>query len=325
MNKISVIIVSWNTRKLTLDCLESIRNATHSADTPEVEVIVVDNASGDGTVAAVRERYPQIILIESGGNLGFGRANNLGIERATGDLVFFLNSDTLVQPGIFRVLLHQFMAESKLGVLGCRLVGMDGLVQKSVRGHPRFRAFLYSDTVFKLLPFMAAGYERYRQKNFDFSRAQEVETVMGAAMLVPRAILAEVGGFDPRFFMYFEEADLCRRIGEAGYLVKYTPDAVVIHLGGASSDLARSRMFLVYRQSMFAYFRKHEGSVATGFFASLFKPLFILQTLFSALADGAKALAAIVFDKTDRYQKYRQRCHTKMKFLTRDLAVFVRS
>lgn len=324
MNSISIIIVSWNTKDLTLLCLESISKYAKKFGNITAEVIVVDNNSADGTATAIRERFPQVILIESGANIGIGRANNLGIAQATGELVFFLNSDTLIEERTLPVLLEKFINNPSLGVLGCKLVENDGTVQNSVRGHPSFSAFLHSDTAINLLPFYESKYEKYRQKRFDFSVEQEVEAVMGAAMAVPKAILNELGGFDPIFFMYFEEADLCRRIGQAGYLVKYTPDTVVKHVGGASSGQVRSSMYLTYRRSMFAYFRKHEGRWKTLMFSLVFKPLFLIQTLVSMLIELVKYLMATCLrNGAERANKYRQRYQAKSNFLTRHLIAFI--
>ncbi len=323
MKTISISIVSWNTKNLTLSCLKSISEHTPEAMRECVEVIVVDNDSDDGTVDAIRENYPQVIVIESGANIGFGRANNLAIQKATGDVVFFLNSDALITSNTLEVILQMFIDNPNLGVLGCRLVEADGSIQRSVRGHPDFKAFLYSDTPLHVLPFLKPTYERYRQKNFDFSREQTVDTVMGAAMAIPKYILDKLGGFDPIYFMYYEEVDLCRRIGEAGYLVKYIPTTTVFHVGGASSSLARARMRLANKRSMFLYLRKHEGRVATALFSLFFKPLFIIQTMISALISASKYIVASAIGRKQRADKYWQQCRTKFQFLTRDLLSFI--
>jgi len=234
----------------------------------------VENESNDETVNAIKTSFPDTLLIQSLDNIGFGKANNKAIAEARGELLFFLNSDTIL----------------------------------------------------RLAPFFQQYYVNYRQKNFDFSQEKTVEMVMGAAMIVPKIIIDEVGGFDPRFFMYFEEVDLCCRIKEAGCLVKYTPSAVVRHVGGASSSQACSRMYLIYWQSMVSYFRKHKGRLKTVLFSLLFKPLFLLQTLFLAMADASKAITSIAFgNNVERVDKYRKRCRTKINFLMHDLFSFVLS
>lgn len=324
VKSISIVIVSWNTRELTLSCLASLSKATLGSNRIDVEVVVVDNSSSDDSAEAIKEYFPEVILIESGSNLGFGRANNIALGKVTGEIIFFLNSDTLVSSNTLEVLLEAFEADRSIGAIGCKLVESDGSIQKSVRGHPSFTAFLYSDTLLHVLFFLKSEYERYRQKNFDFTREQLVDTVMGAAMAVPKKIFDQLGGFDPVYFMYFEEADLCRRIGDAGYIVKYPPTTKVQHIGGASSSQARSRMYLVYRQSMFSYFRKHEGLLKTGVFSLLFKPLFIMQTIASASRDGTKYFIAIIgANRGPRADKYRQRYRAKLSFLTRDIFSFI--
>lgn len=320
---ISIVIVSWNTKDLTLSCLESISRGVFD-DWCNVETIVVDNGSVDGTASAIRAAYPDVVVVENAENIGFGRANNLAIQIARGDILFFLNSDATISSDLPVKLLKEFDKDKSLGVLGCQLVDAGGRVQKSVRGHPTFSAVLYGDTPLRLIPFLKPAYERYRQKNFDFSSAKNVDTVMGAAMAIPKHILDEVGGFDPVFFMYFEEADLCRRIGEAGYKVKYMPDAKVIHVGGASSSQTRSRMFVVYRQSMFSYFRKYEGRLMTTIFLLLYKPLFIIDTFYKALVEGVKfAYAAFRLHDRNRGNKYREQFLIKWNFLTKELLGFI--
>lgn len=323
MKTISISIVSWNTKNLTLACLERIATNTPDAMRDYLEVIVVDNDSDDGTAEAVKENHPEVVVIKSGGNIGFGRANNLAIKYASGDIVFFLNSDALITSNTLEVIGQAFSEDQQLGVLGCKLMEDDGTIQKSVRGHPNFTAILYSDTPLNLLWFLKPAYERYRQKNFDFSREQFVDTVMGAAMAVPKHILDKLGGFDPIYFMYYEEVDLCRRIGEAGYLVKYIPTTTVFHIGGASSSLARARMRIANKKSMFLYLRKHEGHAATALFSLLFKPLFVFQTMISFLSSGGKLSIACLFGRKRKVEKYKLQCRLKFQFLTRDLWSFI--
>jgi len=154
MKTITVSIVSWNTKNLTLACLDSIAMHTPSHMQDCVEVIVVDNNSKDDTVAAIKAQYPKVVVIESGANIGFGRANNLAIQQASGDIVFFLNSDALITSNTIEVISEAFSNDQQLGVLGCKLIEGDGTVQKSVRGHPSFTAILYSDTPINLLWFL---------------------------------------------------------------------------------------------------------------------------------------------------------------------------
>ena len=303
---------------MTLSCLDSIKKHTDTLKIKnlELEIIVVDNGSVDGTVQEISDRFPEVLLIDAEENLGFGKANNIAIEKATGDLLFFLNSDTLLHENTIQSIFKEFKDHKDIGVLGCKLVEVDGSIQKSVRGNPTFAAFLYSDTVFRLLPMLKKNYEAYRQKQFDFSKWSQVDTVMGAAMVIPRPVINKVGAFDPQYFMYFEEADLCRRIKEAGYSIVYSPNPTVNHIGGASSSQARTRMFLAYRQSMLKYFRKHENLSNYILFSLLFKPLFLLDTIFSAILDGLKAiLFSIKIEDKGKKFKYKERFLVKTKFI----------
>ncbi|MBL4621264.1 MAG: glycosyltransferase family 2 protein [Immundisolibacteraceae bacterium] len=326
MNSISIIIVSWNTQELTLKCLQSIYTSFNKTEAIIIEIIVVDNNSHDGTENAIKKEFSKVHLIESKINLGFGRANNLGIAKASNELLFFLNSDTVLQANTLQLIFDKFNQPNYPGILGRKLIEPDGSIQKSVRGYPNFQAFLYSDTIFRLLPNLKKYYSAYRQKEFDFSKEKSVETVMGAAMLIPKKIIDQVGGFDPRFFMYFEEVDLCHRIRDAGFPVLYTPEIVVTHIGGASSSQARSKMHLIYRQSMFSYFRKHHGKLKTTFFSIAFKPLFLVQTVTTVVIYGVKSIITkfLLLDEA-RTKKYTKRYKVKMNFLTHDLFSFLKS
>ena len=271
---LSILIVNWNTRDRTLACIDSIRRF---ASGPEVQVIVIDNDSEDGSVEAFRDSGADIEIIENGENAGFGRANNVGLQRARGRIVLFLNSDTEITATTIPDLLSEFDAHPEVAAFGCKILGYDGLPQHSVRGFPTLGAYLYSDTLLGALGMFRASHDRYRRKRFDFEKWQPIEVAMGAALAVRREIVQEMQGFDPRFFMYFEEADLCRRIHDAGYGLAYSPVPVVYHVGGASSSKSKARMMLVIRQSMFKYFRKHEPAWKIRVFTLVFKPLFLVH------------------------------------------------
>jgi len=283
---LSILIVSWNTCRRTIACLEAIRR--HRPAGYSVQVIVVDNASSDDTVGCVRDRFAEVLLIESPRNLGFGQANNIGLREATGEIVLFLNSDTEVTPGFVPALIGEFDRHPEIAGIGCRILGYDGQPQKSVRGFPGLLAHLHSDTPLRWLRILGPAYARYRRKDFDFARWQLIDVAMGAALAFRKSALEELGGFDPTFFMYFEEADLCKRSRDQGRLLAYTPEATVYHVGGESARRDPARMMLVYRQSMLRYFRKHHPAWQVALFAALFKPLFLVSVALDCAANRTK-------------------------------------
>jgi len=317
MADLSIVIVSWNTSARTQACLASIERNAPGGRT--LEVFVVDNASGDDTVARIRERFPGVRLIESSENLGFGRANNLAIPAASGGVVLFLNSDAEITEGFVESLLGAFDRNPKIAALGCRILGYDGKPQKSVRGFPSLRAYLYSDTPLRWVGLFRGAYRRYRQKDFDFGRWQKIDVAMGAALALRGSALEELGGFDPRYFMYFEEVDLCRRMSDMGLELAYCPDAVVLHVGGESSRQNRARMMLVYRQSMLLYFRKHHPGWRVALFELFFKPLFLVDVATTCGLNWVKAKWSLYFSPSVRRaevsQRYRRRYELQKCFL----------
>jgi GT2 family glycosyltransferase len=263
---VSVVIVSFNTRDLLVQCIETL---IAQAGALSYEIIVVDNASRDGSADRVAERFPQAVLIRSAVNLGFAAANNLGFKSARGRYLVLLNSDAFVQPGALERAVRAMDADPSIGLGGARLIGRDGEWQPSARMFPS----LIND--FLTLSGLSARFPRSRFfGRFDRTWADpmvpaDVDWVPGAFSIMPRALLDSVGPFDDSFFLYYEEVDLCRRVRAAGLRVRYWPDVVVIHIGGESSrthdDLAMSaagkgaQLTLWRMRSGLLYYRKHHG------------------------------------------------------------------
>jgi len=321
---LSILIVNWNTRERTLACIHSIRKFVPAQ--AEVQIIVIDNASEDGSVEAMRESGVDVEIIENKENAGFGCANNTGLERATGRIVLFLNSDTEMTATTIPDLLNEFDAHPDVAAFGCKILGYDETPQHSVRGFPTLGAYLYSDTFLGVLGLFKGSHDRYRRKQFDFEQWQPIEVAMGAALAVRSEVVEQMQGFDPRFFMYFEEADLCKRIHDAGYGLAYSPVPVVYHVGGASSKKSKARMMLVIRQSMFKYFRKHEPAWKMWAFSFVFKPLFLLHMLATWLKQWLRAgLARIQPDSRGRREKYQRRLDVTREFLVKYSVEFLRA
>jgi len=248
----SVIVVTYNARGHLERCLEAV------ADGP-YEVIVVDNASTDGTQGFVRERFPSVRLIELPENIGFGAANNVGVEAATGHWYLLLNSDAWPRADAVENLRAFGEANPRVGVAGPRLVGEDGRLQKSVRGFPTLWRLATEYLFLRKLAPRSRLLNDFYGAGFDYRSPRPAEFLMGAVLLLRREAVEEVGGFDPAFFMFSEEVDLCYRMRAAGWAVEFTPEAEFVHLGGASTKPSWDRMFREQLRGHLRFFAKHHG------------------------------------------------------------------
>jgi N-acetylglucosaminyl-diphospho-decaprenol L-rhamnosyltransferase len=251
---LSAIIVTYNTLELTRDCLQSVLAECSRMDGP-VEIIVVDNASADGTAALVREQFPQVRLIVNEANLGFSRANNLGLKAAGGCYLLLLNSDTQVQPGTLGALIEFMDAHPEAGACGPMLLNEDGSLQPS--GHPL-------PSFWSVALGMARAYrlwksDFYIQPGRDYSQVTQVGEVSGAAIMVRREAYQQIGGLDENFFAYYEDVDWCKRIGQAGYKIYYVPMARVMHRWRGTSQGTSEQSYRAGQQSVRYYFAKHHG------------------------------------------------------------------
>lgn len=252
--QLSAIIVSYNTRRMTLDCLRALQS---ELDGLTAEIWVVDNDSRDGSAEAIRAAFPDVHLIENPNNAGFGAANNLAMKQARGDFLLLLNSDAFPKPGAVRELLDCAARHPQAGVIGPRLLNEDGSLQVSCWRLPSpTRAWLENLGVSALLPSHPVLGDYFRWAH---DEEREVEFVAGACLLVRRAVYEAVGGFDENFWMYAEESDWQRRMHEAGWTIVFTPSAEVTHLGGASGASESAKISHHFYHSMDLYGRKHHG------------------------------------------------------------------
>lgn len=285
---ISVSIVSYNTCDLLRDCLTSLR-ARAAEGEATLEIIVADNGSTDGSVEMVEREFPEVIVFRTGGNIGYGRANNAAFERSRGGYFFVLNSDTEVEAGALAEM-RDFLDENpQAGCAGAKLILPDGSTQPSVGSDPTLKAVFFEQTYLdRLLPkFKLTG--GYNLTWWDYSDRREVEQVCGACLFVRRAAWEEIGGFDPAYFMYFEDTDFCVRVRRAGWQIWYLPDARIQHrLGGSSSDdwRVRARMVSAYNHSRY-YFWTREAGPGGG---ALLKAMTLLGAALRLLAWSGRAL-----------------------------------
>jgi hypothetical protein len=242
---LAVIIVSWNTRALTLQTLDSL-TADLATSGLDARVIVVDNASTDESPAAIRAAFPNVHLIVSAENLGFGRGNNLGMAEAGAfeaeggpRAVYLLNSDTITQPGATRALYDALLSDARVGLVGARLTYGDGGFQHAAFGFPGLRQLWVElfPTPGRLIEGRFNG--RYPRALYDAGAPFAIDFPLGATMMLRREVVMATGGFDEAFFMYCEEVDWAWRIRRAGWEARCVPAAHVVHLGGQSTGQVR--------------------------------------------------------------------------------------
>ena len=272
--KTSIIIVSFNTREILRDCIARLFEVSHGLD---IEVIVVDNNSRDASADMVERDFPAVRLIRSAINLGFAAANNLGFGQVTGEFILLLNPDALLEPEALQRALRHMSSDPAIGIGGGRLLDRAGSMQPSARLYPS----LLNEVL--VLSGLAARFPKSRffgrfDRTWDVSgRASRVDWIPGAFALIRKSALDAVGAFDERFFLYYEEVDLCLRFRRAGWEIWYWPDVVVRHWGGESSKTVKdvefsssgSQLTLWRMRSALLYYRKHHGALTTSLVALL--------------------------------------------------------
>jgi GT2 family glycosyltransferase len=281
---VSVVIVNWNTRETLRDCLRTVYEQTKDV---EFEVIVVDNASVDGSADMVRTSFPQALLLANSANRGFAAANNQGIEVAKGRYVLLLNSDTLVLDGALDRMVRFAEAHPEAAATACRVLNSDRTWQSTCFMFPSALNLLIGALYLNQLLPRNRFCGRERMTWWDGQDVRAVEVVAGCFILARRDAIEQVGVLDESYFMYGEEADWCYRFRKAGWRVLFTPGAQIVHLGGVSSAQVKGPMCLQLRASLLLFLRKHRGMasyIAGCAFVSLFFLLRIPVWLATAAA-----------------------------------------
>lgn len=251
---LSITICSWNTIHDLRACLQSLRDAKDEAN---FEVVVVDNASHDGSPDMVEKEFPEFRLLRQTVNLGFTGGHNLALRERKGRHAALLNSDTVVHPGAIAAL-DRFIAEHpEYGIIGPKLLNPDGSLQYSCRRFPNPVAAAFRNTILGRL-FPNNKFTRdYLMTDLDRTNPTEVDWVSGAAMFIRQEVIDQVGLLDDTLFMYCEDVDLCKRAWQAGFKVVYFPQAVITHAIGTSSSQVANKMIVRFHRSMFRYYKKH--------------------------------------------------------------------
>ena len=252
---LSIVIVNWNTRDLLAQCLESVY--AHAPD-GDFEVFVVDNASTDGSAQAVRERFPQVQLVENTENAGFARANNQAIRASSGRYMLLLNSDTRVLPKTLRTMVQFMDDRPQVGIASCKVLSADGTFRAAGADFLTLRSEFAHFT--GLASLVRGGRWANRPGYRDFPATREVDWVGGACLMIRRETVEQIGLLDENYFMYCEDMDWCYRARQHGWKVYYLPQAQIIHHGQQSSRQAEVPMLAEMYRSRVQFFRKHYGS-----------------------------------------------------------------
>jgi GT2 family glycosyltransferase len=249
-NSVSIILVNYNGADVLIDCLNSLEKFIPKDN---CEIIVVDNNSQDNSVDIINDKFPHIKLIQLPKNVGFGAGNNAGAKVAQGEFLFLLNTDTIITNNILPHLIELMSENPDVGIIGPKLLFPDGSFQIS-----------FSPEISIKGEFAARKLHKYAEnKNEldiieqDFQDIKEVDIVVGAAFFTRTDLFNLLGGFDEKFFMYFEESDLCQRVRTKGYKVLYTPHVSLIHIRGYSVNKISNKMAVEYRRSQIYYYHKH--------------------------------------------------------------------
>lgn len=280
---LSVVIVNWNTRELLRACLASLRTSLAASELSS-ELIVVDNASADGSAAMVAAEFPEARLFANETNLSYAGGNNQGIAAATGEFILLLNPDTEVPVGAPDSLARLLRELPEAGAAAPALVFPDGRVQDSVRGFPTLRALMGEVTgLARLLPRTSWG--SYRGQALPADRPSLVDQPMASAFLVRRKALEQVGAFDEQFALFFNDVDLCFRLKLAGWAILYDPRVRVVHVGGASTRQVRPEAIRRSHEGLRRFYAKHYRAKLAG-------PVYALVTLAIALTGAVRARLA---------------------------------
>jgi len=251
MSRLAVAVISYNTRELLRACLAAAR-----AD-GAAELVVVDNGSSDGSAAMVRERFPDATLVDDVGNVGYGAAANVAVARCAAEHVLVLNADTAVHAGALETLRRYLDAHPRVGMAGPLLLNPDGSPQPSAFPFPGTLGWLVENDPVAPLAGLLPPLRRRLLRFAPPAAPAAVPWVLGAALAIRRTAFDAVGGFDPAFFMYFEEVDLARRLATAGWETHLVPTARVTHVGGASTSQVRVGMLVQHFRSTNRFYRRH--------------------------------------------------------------------
>lgn len=260
---ISVVIVNWNTRDYLLDCISSLKDQTKRA---KLEIIVADNGSEDGSQDALKKAYPDVKLLENNENLGFSKANNIGIEASSGRYICLVNTDIIALDHCLDKMLAYADSHENVGMLGLRTVGRDGELRKNCRYFPTLGNAISDYFYLKYLFPGVEALEGRTMRHYRYDENRSVQVMSGCFLMVRREALDEVGLLDERFFFYGEDTDWCKRMYDKGWDRVFFTDATAIHFGGGSSRSYPVKYYLTMEKADLQYWQKHHNPITVGIY-----------------------------------------------------------
>ena len=253
MPTLSVVVVTWNAKKYVDLCLRSLANIKDIS----AEVIVVDNASTDGTPELISECFPEFRLIRNETNLGFSKANNIGIREARGTFICLVNSDVIVPEGCFRILADFLRAEPSVGMVGPQMIAPNGSISRSAMRFPSLRSAIARALSLDHKPSISRMLKCQLMADFPHDVTQDVDILNGWFWMIRREALDEVGLLDEQFFMYGEDMDWCMRFGQHGWRRVFLSSTRAVHFGAGSSSAMPIRFYVEQQRADFQYWKKH--------------------------------------------------------------------
>lgn len=273
---VSIVIVNWNACQITCDCLKSVYGQTGNIN---FEVIVVDNASTDGSAEMVKRNFPRVTLVENSENLGFARANNIGIRTSKGRYACLVNSDVIMLEDCIKNLMSFMDKHPTIGMAGPRILNPDRTLQPSCRHFPTIWNNLCPALGLNRIFPKSAFFSGWIMNYWNHDSVRSVDALSGCFWMVRRKALNEVGLLDEDFFIYGEDLDWCKRFHKADWDVAFSPGAEAVHIGGASSANAPIKFYLEMQKADLQYWRKHHGR----FMAAAYKMIILLRHMLRAI------------------------------------------
>lgn len=265
---LSIIIVNWNTKRLTAQVLLSIYKYTKGVS---FEIILIDNASSDGSQKYLQKKFPLIKFIFNKKNLGFGNANNQGVKVAKGEYILFLNSDTYLLENSLKKLIMKANKTKNVGAIGPLLLNEDKSVQQSVGFFPHLPQVFFWSLFLDDLPGGILLKPYHVDHDSFYKYDHQVDWLTGAALLIPKKVLDKIGAFDEKIFMYGEDVDLCKRIKDASLKVIFTPVTKIVHIRGGSTDKISTIAFIGEYKGLKYLYKKYKGNLALQILSLLLK------------------------------------------------------
>ena len=289
---LSIIIVNYNVKEFLQNLIHSIEKASTNLTK---EIIIIDNASDDGSVDFIKEKFPQIKLIANQTNLGFGKANNIGLKQATGKYILLINPDTLVAEDTFEKMIQFFESNKNIGLAGCKILNPDGTLQLACRrSFPGpWTSFTKVTGLSNLFP-NSKIFARYNLTYLDENKSYEVDAISGSFMMMRKEVYEKVGGFDEQFFMYGEDLDLCYRIQKAGYKVFYVHSTQIIHYKGESTKRSSIDETKVFYSAMHLFVKKH---LSTSFLVGMIlRSAIFVRSIFAFIGVRRLIILSVILD-----------------------------